>query len=134
MNRSNGRDSPPANKCILVVDDDAGMLTLTGIMLERAGFTVKKALSGLQALEIAESHPPDLFVLDVMMPEMDGLELCVRIRSRPRMSHTPVIFLSAQTDAKVIQDGLKAGAAGYLIKPINNGALVSKVRTVLGLE
>lgn len=134
MNRGNGRDSPTANKCILIVDDDAGMLTLTGIMLERAGFVVKKAVSGPEALEVAESHPPDLFVLDVMMPDMDGVELCEHIRSRPRLSHAPVIFLSAQTDARVIQDGLKAGAAGYLIKPINNGALVSKVRTLLGLE
>ncbi len=134
MERSNGRGSTTINKSILIVDDDAGMLALTSLMLERAGFSVQKASSGLEALELAERSAPDLFLLDIMMPDMNGIELCKRIRSSPRMRHTPVVLLSAHTDRDIVASGFEAGATEYLAKPVSHKVLVTKIKGILGLD
>src|SRR5690554_6243094 len=105
-------------KRILVVDDEIGALTLIGIMLERGGFEVLKAKDAEQALVVLEHDTPDLIILDVMMPGMDGIELCRVLRERPNTVETPILILSARGDAKSVMAGMEAGASDYLPKPI----------------
>lgn len=121
-------------KNVLVVDDEIGALTLIGIMLERGGFGVTKAKDADTALGLLREATPDLIILDVMMPGMDGIELCQVIRERPQTHRTPVLILSARGDAESIIRGIEAGANDYLPKPILHHDLVSKVRSMLGQE
>ncbi|NWF68362.1 MAG: response regulator [Chloroflexi bacterium] len=118
-------------KHILVVDDEIGALTLIGIMLERGGFGVLKAKDAQAALSVLEQNTPDLIILDVMMPGMDGIELCERIRRRSDTLETPVLILSARGDAESVMRGMEAGANDYLPKPILHHDLVAKVRMML---
>jgi DNA-binding response OmpR family regulator len=121
-------------KRILVVDDEIGALTLIGIMLERGGFEVLKAKNAEVALGVLEQETPDLIILDVMMPGMDGIELCRTIRGRPETEGTPVLILSARGDAESVMRGMDAGATDYLPKPILHHDLVSKVRKMLDMS
>jgi DNA-binding response OmpR family regulator len=121
-------------KRILVVDDEIGALTLIGIMLERGGFEVVKAKDADQALDILELETPDLAILDVMMPGMDGIELCRVLRERPGTVELPILILSARGDAKSVMNGMDAGADDYLPKPILHHDLVAKVRRMLNLD
>ncbi|MBN1964502.1 MAG: response regulator [Anaerolineae bacterium] len=121
-------------KRILVVDDEIGALTLIGIMLERGGFTVLKAKDANAALAVLEKETPDLIILDVMMPGMDGIELCRVIRERDATRSTPVLILSARGDAESVMRGMDAGANDYLPKPILHHDLVDKVRKMLELN
>lgn len=118
-------------KTILVVDDEIGALTLIGIMLERGGFDVLKAKDADAALAILDQNTPDLIILDVMMPAIDGIELCGMIRKRKDTASTPVLILSARGDADSVMRGMEAGANDYLPKPILHHDLVSKVRSIL---
>ncbi len=121
-------------KHILVVDDEIGALTLIGIMLERGGFGVLKAKDARSALAILDQNTPDLIILDVMMPGMNGIDLCRAIRERSDTDHTPVLILSARGDAESIMRGMEAGANDYLPKPILHHDLVAKVRSMLGQD
>lgn len=121
-------------KHILVVDDEIGALTLIGIMLERGGFSVLKAKDARSALAILDQNTPDLIILDVMMPGMNGIDLCRAIRERNDTDHTPVLILSARGDAESIMRGMEAGANDYLPKPILHHDLVAKVRSMLGQD
>lgn len=118
-------------KTVLVVDDEIGALTLIGIMLERGGFGVLKAKDADSALAMLGQNTPDLIILDVMMPGMDGIELCREIRGRENTKETPVLILSARGDADSVMRGIDAGANDYLPKPILHHDLVSKVQTIL---
>jgi len=118
-------------KHILVVDDEIGALTLIGIMLERGGFSVLKAKDANSALAVLDQHTPDMIILDVMMPGMDGIELCGVIRDRTDTGTTPVLILSARGDAESVMRGMEAGANDYLPKPILHHDLVAKVRSML---
>jgi two-component system response regulator MtrA len=118
-------------KNILVVDDEIGALTLIGIMLERGGFNVMKAKDADAALAVLDQNSPDMIILDVMMPGMDGIELCDVIRHREDTAQTPVLILSARGDADSVMRGMEAGANDYLPKPILHHDLVAKVRTML---
>ena len=119
---------------VLVVDDEVGALTLIGIMLERGGFEVLKAEDAYAALDQLEAVTPDLIILDVMMPGMNGIELCRRIRSRGETEKTPIIILSARGDPASVEAGQAAGANDYLQKPILHHDLLTKVRGTLGLD
>jgi len=121
-------------KHILVVDDEIGALTLIGIMLERGGFNVIKAKDANAALAELEKKTPDLIILDVMMPGMDGIELCRVIRNRADTRSTPVLILSARGDAESVMRGMDAGANDYLPKPILHHDLVDKVRKMLDMN
>lgn len=101
---------------IMLVDDESGMLDLVGLILQRQGLSVLKVKDAFTALALLESSNPDLFVLDVMMPGMNGVELCRLIRQRPETSETPVIMLSARTDGQTKRDSLEAGANLFLPK------------------
>jgi DNA-binding response OmpR family regulator len=124
----------PAMKRILVVDDEIGALTLIGIMLERGGFEVLKAKNADAALQVLDQETPDLIILDVMMPGMDGIELCRTVRAKPATEDTPVLILSARGDAESVMRGMDAGATDYLPKPILHHDLVAKVRKMLDMD
>jgi two-component system response regulator MtrA len=121
-------------KRILVVDDEIGALTLIGIMLDRGGFEVLKARDANQALSVLENDTPDLLILDVMMPGIDGIELCRMIRGRSATAETPILILSARGDAESVMRGMDAGATDYLPKPILHHDLVAKVRQMLNMN
>jgi two-component system sensor histidine kinase/response regulator len=119
---------------ILVVDDqEVNVNALVG-MLEPLGFDIMPVTSGEQAIQSVAASPPDLILLDVMMPEMDGFEVCQRIRSQPRLNEIPIIFLSAADDKAFVVRALEAGAVDYVTKPFNQAELISRVRTHLALK
>jgi len=118
---------------IMLVDDESGMLDLVGLILQRQGFSVLKVKDAYTALALLESSNPDLFVLDVMMPGMNGIELCRRIRQRPETVETPVVMLSARTDGQTRRDSLEAGATLFLSKLTVQRELAAIVRQLLGI-
>jgi len=113
---------------ILVVDDEKNIVTLVRRYLGNEGFHVEEAYDGKQALEKARSVSPDLIVLDVMMPEMDGLTVCKEIR---KTSSAPIIILTARDDDVDKIAGLEIGADDYMTKPFNPRELVARVKAVL---
>lgn len=116
---------------ILIVDDDIDSLRLIGLMLQRHGYEVVAANTGGQALSKAEAEQPALVILDVMMPDMNGLEVCRRLRGNPNTQDVPIIMFTAKTliDDKV--KGFEAGADDYLTKPTHPAELASRVRAIL---
>ncbi len=116
---------------ILVVDDELESLKLIGLMLQRRGYEIAAARSGQQALEKAIAESPDLVLLDVMMPDMDGFEVCRRLRADPITADLPIIMFTAKTmvDDKVA--GFQAGADDYLTKPVHPEELASRIEAVL---
>jgi CheY-like chemotaxis protein len=117
-------------KQIMVVDDEPSILMLIELSLKRAGFTVLKANDPFQALSLLDATTPDLFVLDLMMPGMDGLELCKRIRSRPQTADTPVIVFSAYSDPHN-QDRTSAAGANAFVAKSEQKELVNRVQALL---
>ena len=114
--------------CIEIADDDAKMIRLVRRNLEQAGYRVVAATDGLSALDLFESEEPDLLVLDIMMPGMDGYEVLRRIRE---FSWTPVIILSGRDEEQDIVRGLELGADDYVIKPFAPAELRARVQAVL---
>jgi pilus assembly protein CpaE len=116
---------------ILIVDDDIDSLKLIGLMLQRHGYEVVAANAGNQALSKASHEHPDLIILDVMMPDMDGYEVCRRLRASPDTRAIPIIMFTAKTlvDDKVA--GFEAGADDYLTKPTHPAELASRVKAIL---
>src|SRR5512132_3050366 len=113
---------------ILIVEDEASIASFVGMYLKRAGFVVRTAGTGEEAIEQAEEHAPSLIVLDLMLPDVDGIEVCRRVRQR---SDVPILMLTARDDDvdKII--GLEVGADDYLTKPFNPRELVARVKSVL---
>jgi DNA-binding response OmpR family regulator len=116
---------------IILVDDDPGMLQLTELMLKRTGYVVHQAESAYQALNLVNSVIPDLFILDVNMPEMNGIELCAAIRQHHAVKNVPVLMLSAQADASLIKQSMQAGANRYLNKPVSRQKLIENIQAML---
>jgi len=119
---------------ILVVDDDPSICDTLATMLHFKGYRTEVAHTGPEALKKARQDPPDLVLLDVMMPEMDGLEVCREFRSDPRLSDTRVLILTAREGRKDIVQALEAGAADYITKPFYIDELVARVRTNLEVK
>lgn len=119
---------------ILVVDDEPMARNLLRLMLVREGFDVLEAADGNSALETLSQGRPDLMVLDVMMPGMDGMSVCESIRARSELNDLPVIMLSARTDSESVRQGLESGATRYLRKPISAEELTSHVREILSSD
>lgn len=113
---------------ILVVDDERNIVQLTRLYLTKEGFEVEAAYDGRQALEKAQAHRPDLIVLDLMMPEVDGLTVCRELR---KQSNVPIIMLTAKGEDVDKVVGLELGADDYVTKPFNPRELVARVKAVL---
>ena len=113
---------------ILIADDDANIAELVSLYLTKEGYETQKARDGREALSLFHSFNPDLIILDIMMPEMDGYEVCREVR---KTSQTPIIMLTAkgETFDKVL--GLELGADDYMVKPFENKELVARVKAVL---
>jgi DNA-binding response OmpR family regulator len=116
---------------VLVVDDEASILELLKFNLEREGFRVTTAADGLEALGRVEAEMPDLVVLDWMLPGIDGLEVCRRLRTNPRTAHLPVIMLTARGEEVDKVLGLEMGANDYVTKPFSPRELTARVRAQL---
>jgi DNA-binding response OmpR family regulator len=116
---------------ILVVDDDLQTVKLISLLLQRKGYRILPATSGAQALAKAETEQPDLIILDVMMPDMNGLEVCRRLRANPRTSAIPILMFTAKTAVGDKIAGFQAGADDYLTKPVHPAELISRVEALL---
>lgn len=116
---------------ILAVDDEQDLLDLINYNLRKKGFEVLQAEDGKQAIMLAKEHYPDLILLDIMMPKMDGLETVEVLRGDEKLNQIPVIFLTARGDEKTEVAGLDAGGDDYITKPISFATLISHIKAVL---
>ncbi len=115
-------------RTILVVDDDDGLRELIRINLEYEGYSVIQASNGLQCVQSVREQRPDMVILDVMMPEMDGLEACGKVRE---FSQVPILMLTAKVQSNDVITGLDRGADDYLLKPFNMDELAARIRALL---
>jgi DNA-binding response OmpR family regulator len=116
---------------VLVVDDDRDIRDLVTFKLEQAGYEVRQAEDGLQALDAVRAWAPDLVVLDVMMPGLSGIDVVRELRADPATSATPVILLTAKAQEADVETGFVTGADDYVVKPFSPRELVSRVQAVL---
>ncbi|WP_400076321.1 response regulator transcription factor [Winogradskyella sp. R77965] len=116
---------------ILLVDDEPDILEIVGFNLSAEGYQIITGENGIEAVEKAKKHKPHLIILDVMMPEMDGIEACERIREQSDLSETIITFLTARGEDYSQVAGFNAGADDYIAKPIKPKVLVSKVKALL---
>jgi two-component system, sensor histidine kinase and response regulator len=119
---------------ILIVDDTVENIQLLGNFLKKEGYQISMAQNGLQALESVKAMPPDLILLDIMMPEMDGYETCIRLKEDPETADIPLIFLTAKIETEDILKGFKLGAVDYLTKPFNMEELLARSNAHLELR
>ena len=128
MTGANGDRAPR----VLIADDDRDILELVGFRLQTSGYDVLKAEDGEEALRVAAESTPDLVVLDVMMPKLDGYEVTRRLRAEEATARIPVILLTARVQEADIARGFEAGADDYLKKPFSPRELGARVQAVLG--
>lgn len=121
----------PGHKKILVVEDEKDILQLVKLYLEKEGFRTIAATTGMEGLKLVKSDKPDLMVLDLMLPEMDGLEVCKRVRSAPETAMLPIIMLTAKAEESDTIIGLELGADDYVTKPFSPKTLVARVKALL---
>ncbi len=121
-------------KTVLIADDSPSNLQLLHDILARSGYEVMVAENGEEVLEIIEEETPDIFLLDIMMPGMDGLELCHRIKSMSRFTATPIVFITAKNSSEDIVQGFSAGAVDYIPKPFNEAEILARVQTHIRLH
>ncbi len=127
-------DEDKLKQLILIVDDNHLNLNVLGNILQPHFENIAVATGGLQALEFAAAEPPDLVLLDIMMPDLDGIETCRRLKADPRTAAIPVIFLTAKTEPDDIVKGFEVGAVDYVVKPFNSPELLARVHTHLDLR
>lgn len=120
-----------STKSILVIEDDPDIVEIVSFNLEREGFRVLTAGAGDAGLELAETHGPDLVVLDLMLPGMDGLEVCRRMRASDALATVPILMLTAKSEEADVVIGLELGADDYLAKPFRPREMVARVRALL---
>lgn len=120
-----------SRQTILVVDDEQDLLDLLEYNLKKEGFHVIKADDGEEGIELARKHQPNLILLDIMMPNMDGMEVCRQLREDPQSREVPIIFLTARSDEKTEVEGLNLGADDFVTKPISTRKLMSRIHAVL---
>ena len=116
---------------ILLVDDEIDILEIIGYNLSQEGYQVFTAANGKEAVQKAKKHIPQLIIMDVMMPEMDGMEACEIIRRTPELSQVIITFLTARSEDYSLVAGFDAGADDYITKPIKPKVLISKVKALL---
>lgn len=120
-----------AVKQILIVEDEKDVMELIRYNLAKEGFHCEAACDGQEALKKAQETLPDLVLLDLMLPEVDGLEVCKRLKSSSQTEHIPVVMVTAKSDEADIVTGLELGAEDYITKPFSPRVLVARVRAVL---
>jgi adenylate cyclase len=123
----------PVSRILVVDDTPANIQTLTAILKER-GYQISVATNGRQALEVVSKLRPDLILLDVMMPEMDGFEACQKLKASAEWHDIPIIFLTAKTETDDIVRGFELGAVDYVAKPFNTHELLARVNTHLSID
>ncbi|PKA82657.1 two-component system alkaline phosphatase synthesis response regulator PhoP [Ulvibacter sp. MAR_2010_11] len=116
---------------ILLVDDEPDILEIVGYNLSSEGYQIVTADNGVKAIKQAKKHKPHLIILDVMMPEMDGIEACEKLRNIPELSETVITFLTARGEDYSQVAGFDAGADDYITKPVKPKVLLSKVKALL---
>ncbi|MGH8676726.1 MAG: adenylate/guanylate cyclase domain-containing protein [Burkholderiales bacterium] len=119
---------------ILVVDDSPANVEILQMRLQAQGYEIKTAADGEEALIAVREHQPDLILLDVMMPKLDGIEVCRRLRADPAQPFIPIILVTAKADSKDVVAGLEAGGDEYLTKPVDQVALVGRVKSMLRIK
>ena len=119
---------------ILIVEDNPASLEIMQVRLEASDYRVITATDGEEGLAKAQSSLPDLILLDVMMPKMDGLEVCRRLKNNDSLPFMPIIMVTAKTDTKDVIAGLEAGGDEYLTKPVDHGSLVARVKSMLRIK
>ena len=120
-----------AKQTILVVDDEKDLLDLIEYNLRKEGFNVLKAENGEEGIAMAKEHSPDLVLLDIMMPKMDGLQAVEVMRKDAELKRIPIILLTARSDEKTEVEGLNKGSDDYITKPISTTKLISRIKAVL---
>ena len=121
-------------KKILVVDDEIDVVEVVEMLLELEGYEVIKAYDGIEALEVIESRViPDLIILDIMMPELDGVEVCKKFRQNKELDSVPIVMFSAKISAYDKKESFSAGADGFISKPYNARGFISGIKTYLEL-
>ncbi len=121
-------------KKILIVEDDPSVLRAISYMLEKEGYNVLTATDGLTGLTKAKGENPDLLILDVMLPGIDGFEICHRLRAEPQTAQLPILMLSAKGQAADKAMGLQVGANEYLTKPVERLVLLGRVEALLAAK
>ncbi len=119
---------------ILIVDDNPTNLQVLGKLLTEKGYDLSIAQSGQEALSFVNTNQPDLVLLDIMMPEMDGYEVCRRLKRDAATRHIPIIFLTAKIDADEVIKGFELGAADYVTKPFNAAELLARINVHIELN
>lgn len=120
-------------KKILIVDDEEDVVELVQVLLITEGYEVITGKNGLEALEIIKIENPDLIILDIMMPEMDGVEVCKRLRKLDKMENIPIVMFSAKLSAVDKKESFDAGADGFITKPFNTKGFIASIKTYLEL-
>jgi DNA-binding response OmpR family regulator len=118
-------------KKILIVDDEPNILMSLDFLFKKKGFEVFVARNGREAMQLLEENTPNITLLDIMMPEVDGYEVCRFIRQHDQLKHMGVIFLSAKSKKTDMDKGIEAGADMYMTKPFSTRELVENVNTVI---
>ena len=118
---------------VLIVDDNTQNIQVLAKIIEEEGYDLAVAMNGEEALEFLDRESPDMILLDVMMPGMDGFEVCKRIKRQENLADIPVIFLTARGETDDIVKGFDAGGVDYVVKPFNNRELLARVRTHVAL-
>jgi DNA-binding response OmpR family regulator len=121
-------------KKLLIVDDEDGVRSLVRMTLDSDAYQILEAEEGRQALEIARAHHPDLILLDVMLPDLSGFDICRDLKSDPLMASTTIVMLTARAQQSDVGEAEAAGADGYFTKPFSPVALMRKVESILGAQ
>lgn len=122
---------PPVSKTILLVDDTETVLLFEKTMLRGLGFQLRIARNGVKALEEIEKEAPDLILLDIMMPELDGIEVCRTLKENPKTSGIPIVMVTTKGEPEMVQRAFQAGCDDYITKPLDKMELLSKVNMYL---
>jgi CheY-like chemotaxis protein len=119
---------------ILLVDDSATVLMMERMILASERFQIVTAANGEEAQLRAKSEQPDLILMDIVMPKLNGLQACQAIKSDPETAHIPIILVTTRGEAASLEAGYSSGCSDYVTKPVNSAELLSKIRNILGAQ